>query len=78
MFWDAIIFPLMENVLVKEDKYYGQYVAIKDFDNPTVVVFGKDPKEVFETAVQKGYPEPVIVFIPAKDMVQIYSKLSKQ
>ncbi|GAJ01701.1 unnamed protein product, partial [marine sediment metagenome] len=31
-----------------------------------------DPQKVYEEAVKKGYFEPVIAFIPSKDIVQIY------
>ena len=62
----------MEQVLIKENKYNGRYVAIKDFGDSTVIADGNDPKEAYDKAVKQGYPNPVIVFIPAKDMVQIY------
>ncbi|MDO8603523.1 MAG: DUF5678 domain-containing protein [Candidatus Omnitrophota bacterium] len=62
----------MEQVLVKENKYNGRYVVVKDFDDSTVIADGKDPKEAYDKAVKQGYPNPVIFFIPAKDMVQIY------
>ena len=62
----------MEQILVKEKKYYGQYVAIKDFEEPVMICYGKDPKQVYEDAIKKGYSEPAIIFIPTKDMVQIY------
>jgi hypothetical protein len=62
----------MEQVLIKENKYNGRYVVIKDFGDSTVIADGKDPKEVYDKAVKQGYSNPVIFFIPAKDMVQIY------
>lgn len=62
----------MEQILIKDKKYYGQYIAIKDFGESFIICHGKDPKKVYEDAVKKGYLEPVIIFIPAKEMVQIY------
>lgn len=62
----------MEHLLIKEKKYDGKYVAIEDFKSATVISDGSDPKEVYEKAVKKGYSNPVIIFVPAKDMVQIY------
>jgi len=62
----------MEQILIKENKYNGRYVAIKDFDDTAVIADGKDPKEVYDKALKQGYSNPVILFIPAKDMVQIY------
>ena len=65
----------MTNVLIKEKRYRGQYVAIKDFKKPTVIAHGTDPKEVYKQAIKKGYTEPVIMQVPAKKMVQIYPHL---
>ncbi len=62
----------MEQVLIKGKKYSGQYVALEDFGKTAVVSHGKDPLKVHEQAIKKGYREPVIVFVPAKGMVQIY------
>ncbi|MEM7816828.1 MAG: DUF5678 domain-containing protein [Candidatus Aenigmatarchaeota archaeon] len=62
----------MENILIKEDKYSGRYVAIKDFYDDTVIADGKTPQEVYEKAMKKGFNNPVILFVPHKNMVQIY------
>ena len=37
----------MEQVLIKENKYNGSYVAIKDFGDSTVIADDKDPKEAY-------------------------------
>jgi hypothetical protein len=62
----------MANTLIKDEKYNGKYVALKDFADQTVVADGKNPGEAFENATKKGYQNPVILFVPSKDMVQIY------
>lgn len=62
----------MEEILIKEKRYSGQYVAVKDLNNPGIIACGRDPKEVYEEAIKKKCPEPMIVFIPDKNMVQIY------
>jgi hypothetical protein len=62
----------MEQTLIRERKYNGRYVALKDFDDHVVIADGNDPQEVYELAVKKGYPDPVIIYVPLKDMVQIY------
>ena len=62
----------MDNILVKEEKYNGRYVALKDFKDSTIISDGKNPKEAFKKAVKKGVAEPVILYIPVKGMVQIY------
>lgn len=62
----------MGQVLIKENKYNGSYVVIKDFGDSAVIADGKDPKEAYDKAVKQGYSNPVILFIPAKDTIQIY------
>ena len=64
----------MEQVLIKEGKYCGKYIAIKDLKQPVVIASGKDPKEVYEEAIKNNCSDPVIVFVPLKDMVQIYGR----
>ena len=61
-----------ENVLLREDEYSGQYVALKSFGDNSVVAHGKLPKEVMEEASSKGYSDAVIVFVPENDMSHIY------
>ena len=63
---------MIEQTLIKEKKYSGCYVTIEDFDKGVVISSGKDPQNVYGEAVKKGYFEPVIAFIPSKDIVQIY------
>lgn len=65
----------MEHVLIKDRKYEGQYVAIKDFNKPEVIAAGKDPQKVYKRALKSGVKEPVIIYIPTKDIVQIYKVL---
>lgn len=58
--------------VVLDSKYNGRYIAIKDFENNVVIADGKDPKEAYEIAVKKGYVDPVILYVPVKNTVQIY------
>ena len=62
----------MEQILIKDKKYNGRYVAIKDFNDPLVIADGEKPQEVYDEAIKKGCTNPVILFVPFKDMVQIY------
>ena len=62
----------MDNTLVKGERYGGRFVALKSFDDQTIIVEGKDPKETLDKATQKGFKTPVIVYVPVKDMVQIF------
>lgn len=56
----------MERVLVKTDEYNGRYVAMKSFDDPTIVGVGDDPETVLKDAVSKGYSDPVFCIYQRK------------
>lgn len=62
----------MERVLVKTDEYNGRYVAMKGFDDHTIVGVGDDPETALKDAISKGYKEPVLLYIPEKELVHIY------
>ena len=62
----------MAQILVKDDQLNGKYIAIASMESPAIISSGTDPKEVYDEARQKGCAEPMIVYIPEKDMVQIY------
>jgi len=62
----------MENVLIKDKMYSGTYVAILDMLNPKVISNGKTPIDAINSAKQKGVENPMIVFVPLENMVQIY------
>ena len=61
------------NVLVKDAaKYSGLFVATPSFTSKDVISSGKDVKSVLEEAKSKGADDPVVFYIPEKDMVHIY------
>lgn len=61
------------NILVNNiEKYFGQYVATRSFTDKDVIIHGTDPVEVFNEAKKIGVIDPVVFFIPDKDVVQIY------
>jgi hypothetical protein len=62
----------MEQVLVKEKKFEGKYVALRGLNDGTPVADGDSPKDVYDAAVRQGVKSPLILFIPAQAMVQIY------
>ena len=62
----------MEQVLIKEKKFEGRYVALEDIDHPLPIADGKSPDEVYESAVKKGFSDPLILYVPLHGMVQIY------
>jgi len=62
----------MALTLIKDKRYTGKYVALEDFGNTVVISSGETPQDVYEKAVQKGCKNPVIVYVPLKNLVQIY------
>lgn len=54
------------------EQYDGQYVAVKSFFNREVISHGKQPADVLKEAIEKGFSDPVLLFIPEKGMVHIY------
>lgn len=59
-------------LLSKGDKYRGKYVALKSFSSKTVIGSGTKPKTVLKAAQKKGVKEPVIFYVPEKDVKHIY------
>lgn len=62
----------MVQTLIKDSGYEGRYVALKSFEDYTVINDGTTPQEVYDKVVEKGYTRPVLIVVPFKDMVQIY------
>ncbi|MDD2703451.1 MAG: DUF5678 domain-containing protein [Candidatus Omnitrophica bacterium] len=63
----------MTQVLIKDKKYTGKFVAIKNARKPVIVSSGKDPQSVYKKALRCGCSEPVIFFVPEKNAGQTYS-----
>lgn len=63
---------MRSQVLVSEKKYHGKYVALSSFSNGRVMASGKAPEEVHRRAKEKGVKSPVIVFVPEKNLINIY------
>ena len=61
-----------QKILVNSDKYNGQYVAIKNAEDNTIVGKGATPEKALNEARQKGFKNPFIVYIPNKNLVHIY------
>jgi hypothetical protein len=62
----------MTQTLVKNKKYAGHYVALKSFEDNSVVGYGKTPKTALNRARKEGHQDPVILYVPRKDTVLIY------
>jgi len=67
----------MERILVTTDEFNGRYVAMKSVDDNTIVGVGEDPEKALREAEAKGFKNPVLLYIPEKDLVHIYPVADK-
>jgi len=58
--------------LVKSDDFSGKYVAVADFATDEVVASGDNLTAVFADARERGFDEPVVFFVPDKNLPQLY------
>lgn len=58
------------NGMNREQRYYGQYIAMPSFNNQTVIAFGRDPEKVHSEA-KEITETPVIVYVPRKGAIMI-------
>jgi hypothetical protein len=59
-------------ILVKNKRYKGNYVAFKSFNDRKVVASGKNPSDVLNKSRKKGAKTPVLVFVNKDDTAYIY------
>jgi hypothetical protein len=62
----------MERILITTDEFNGRYVAMKSVEDNTIVGVGEDPEKALREAEEKGFKNPVLLYIPEKDLVHIY------
>jgi len=62
----------MEKILVTTDEFNGRYVAMKSVDDNTIVGVGDNPEKALREAEGKGFKNPILLYIPEKDLVHIY------
>jgi len=62
----------MEKILVATNEFNGCYVAMKSVDDNTIVGFGENPEKALKDVEAKGFMEPVLLYIPERDLVHIY------
>lgn len=64
--------PQVALIKTNGEQYGGQYVAVKSFSEREVISHGKEPAGVLKEASDKGFHDPVLLFIPENGMVHIY------
>jgi hypothetical protein len=57
----------MDNIIIKNKKLNGSYVAIKSFNDNSIISSGKSIKIVQQKAIKAGCSEPVIIYVPKKN-----------
>jgi microcystin degradation protein MlrC len=63
---------IMEKFLVNTNEYNGRYVALKSFEDNSIVGVGDDPESALKDALAKGVDDPVLVYVTEADTVYIY------
>lgn len=59
-------------LLNDSEEFCGQYVAVESFTNRKVIAHGDDLVKVVSEAKEKGADDPVVFYVPEKDVAQIY------
>ncbi|MBF0532849.1 MAG: hypothetical protein HQL23_07130 [Candidatus Omnitrophica bacterium] len=62
----------MKQILIKEKKFEGKYVALRDLNHPIPLADGDNAEDVYNAAVHLGTKNPLLLYVPAEGMVQIY------
>lgn len=62
----------MQTLVMTDGRLANHYVALTSFSERKIVGKGKTPDEAFEEARKNGVNNPVILFIPEKNQVQVY------
>ncbi|PKL91200.1 MAG: hypothetical protein CVV21_08275 [Candidatus Goldiibacteriota bacterium HGW-Goldbacteria-1] len=62
----------MHQVMIKEKKYQGKYVAVKSMKDTKVIASGSSMKIAFDKAVKTGVEKPLLIYVPEKNTVHIY------
>ena len=63
---------MLSTTLVNNRKYIGKFVALISFNNRRIVASGKDLIKVCEKAEQRGFADPLIIYVEPQDVVNIY------
>lgn len=61
-----------KHVLVKDSKYEGKYVAFRSLNDHKIVAVGNKPEDVKRKAEEAGASQPMIFFVPNKNMTCCY------
>jgi len=65
----------MNNIILSSEdaeRFEGKYVALASLEDGKVISGGEDPEKILAEAAEKGFPNPILLFVPDKDTVSIY------
>lgn len=65
----------LQILLGDASKYYKKHVALKKWINnepEDVISFGEDPLKVIKEAKDKGYENPILLYIPDPNIIYIF------
>ncbi len=61
-----------KNILVRDDKHEGKYVAFHSIVERTIVAEGDNPEAVMHDAKKAGCEHPMIMYVPDKNITCCY------
>jgi high-affinity K+ transport system ATPase subunit B len=61
-----------KQVLITKDGYEGKYVAMRSMSDRTIIASGDNPDAVMNQAHEKGITDPLIFFVPNRDITLVY------
>jgi|WetSurMetagenome_2_1015567.scaffolds.fasta_scaffold133493_2 hypothetical protein len=60
------------NILVRDNKHEGKYIAFRSIVDRTIVAEGDNPDNVMRDAKKAGCDHPMIMYVPEKNMTCCY------
>jgi len=60
------------NTIRIPEKYGGQYIAKRSWRSKSIIAHSQNMDHVIKRAEEQGIMEPIIMFVPKRDMACIY------
>lgn len=60
------------NILVRDNKHEGKFIAFRSVSDRTIVAEGSNPDTVILKAKKAGYENPMIMYVPDKNLTCCY------
>lgn len=58
--------------IIEDENYQDCFVAMQSFSSSDVIASDKDAKKARDKAIEKGFADPVVFFIPPKGATLLF------